>query len=273
MRLIKLFVLLPMAIAFSSCVEIGSSSVDLSKEDSILLQQKLIIYKSKDTCLVTARNETDRGTGIYGIWINLKLKNYLLKESTVVDSTAMLPLTLIVDQKGAFFTFRYESPIQYHKVITNGSGHFSIGEFKALLKNDSVINVRLQNRSVLFERIDVDKDHMPNLTAALNNKLINYVRLRWLVTIKDQQVDTVALRAVKSNLGNEILCSTFKSNFKYSVTYAFPVIFDKSFTPAVYYLNSTGLEEKRAIYEISLKKNEVQLKDLNTKEVRYKFLY
>jgi len=273
MRLIQLFIFYVVATAFSSCAQSGSSSSGSSDNDSTLLVQKLLTYQTKAANLSTAHKKPVREKGINGIWINLKLKNYLLRDSVSVDGESLLPLTLTVDQKGAYFTFKYEGPVEYDKITASGKGKFSIGEFDAVLKNDSVISVDFKFKTILFERGNVDKDGIVDLTTLLNDKLFSYSKLRRLVSLNGPQTDTVNIRAAKSNFADEVLCSTLKTNFKYSITYGYPFIFDKSFQPAVYYLHSTGLEDKPVIYEISLGKNEVQLKDLTTREVRYKFLY
>jgi len=273
MRLIQLFIFYIMATAFSSCAQSGSSSSSSSDSDSTLLVQKLLTYQTKAAKLGTTHKKPVREKGIHGIWINLKLKNYLLRDSVSVDGESLLPLTLTVDQKGAYFTFRYEGPVKYNKITANGTGKFSIGKFNAVLKNDSVVSVAFEHKTILFERSTVDKNNMADFTALLNDKLFSYAKLRQLVNLNGPQADTMNIRAAKSNLTDEVLCSTLKTNFKYRITYAYPFIFDKSFTPAVYYLNSTGLEDKPVTYEISLVENEVQLRDLNTREVRYKFLY
>lgn len=262
-----------MAAAFSSCKQSGSSSSGSSDNDSKLLVHKLLTYQTKAATLGTTHKKPVREQGIHGIWINLKLKNYLLRDSVSIDGESLLPLTLTVDQKGAYFTFKYEGPVQYNKITASGKGKFYIGKFDAVLKNDSVISVDFKFKTILFERGNVDKNNMVDLTTSLNDKLFSYSKLRQLVILNGPQADTVNILAAKSNFADEVLCSTLKTNFKYSITYGYPFIFDKSFKPAVYYLNSTGLEGKPVTYEISLGKNEVQLKDLKTREVRYKFLY
>ena len=275
-------VIILLAINFLSCVQRESGGVtDAQKNAAEMLQQKINRYVIDDAAspAPVEKSAWDKynhtKTGIYGNWVNVGLKTYVVLDSLYYKKHSIIPFVLSVDDKGAYFTYRFESRTDYLKLKSVKGNQYAYGNLLLNLENESLLTTTLGRQKISFLRSKMNRSNTVDLSAELNEKKVDYAKLRLLVRVnqEDGKSDTLMLKAAKSKVSSYILCSTTAKNFKYNIDYTYPVVSGDSFVPSVYYLNISALNNEPQSYEAQFAKEGVFLKDLATKQVKYKLLY
>ncbi|MGQ7853675.1 hypothetical protein ACUN24_05455 [Pedobacter sp. WC2501] len=250
--LLKKYQLLIVFTLFVACIQ-KSVKTETFRET---LDIKLKKFVTKDS-LITKKITNEQTKPTY-IWINQNFKKYLLGDTLI--NSPILPLTLTIEKKQFYFTYRYEGPKIYS----------SINEGLLKLVNDSLITTEIKKQNISFLKVAADYNGIPDLSSKLNKSILDYKKLTAIIDINTK--DTLNLVATQPTWTNEVYCSTNTHDFKYEIFYSYPVIFEGGITHSKYYLKVYGILPVEKTYELVLKNKKYELRDLETSKIVYEFM-
>lgn len=212
--------------------------------------------------------------GITGNWINAALKNYVVKQTSARYVNELLPLIITIDSKVAYATYRAEEKSDEQKFKSKTANSYVYGNLKFKLENDSTMSANINGRYQTFLRCKKDENNLPDLTAELNSHVIDYSRLKKMIRYtSNQQPDTLAIKCAKSKYSNEIFCCSKEKNFKYMLSYSYPVIFDYTINHSKYYADITIGNFYKKDYRIQFDPYKFSFFDLKNDKLAYIMTY
>ncbi|MGE8290781.1 MAG: hypothetical protein ACN6ON_03850 [Sphingobacterium sp.] len=199
------------------------------------------------------------------IWINRELGDYLLgKDSVLADHS---PMTLTIDEKGAFLRYRYEGTVSYFP-FKLGMKDFNYQDMTLTTVADSVIGLKMKNGAhFTFIRRQENENGMPDISKYLSRNLLPAGSFDRMITGDNKEAAEVI--CVEKSWSDATYCRCDSAFFKYKLGYEYPVQTVSGMSKPVYYIRISDRQGSENTYKLDRQENKTLLRDLNSGQVKY----
>ena len=226
MRKLNLCMLICLMQCFVACRQ-NKTSYSSATDKIVAAKKKLNIAFLSDSLAYDISSEAKKMNllkySIEGKWVNMFLIDCILKNTVAQNIVKTLPLFIIVKNK-KFWVFNVEEPKKenfeedYNTLIPQKKDWYKCGNKNYFFMKDSLLKIISAKETQSFLHFEDDMD----VANYMNNKIIDYKKIKRMVTFEEGIADTVFVCCKESVSNKYILCSTDKYTFKYRSDFTYP---------------------------------------------------